>query len=204
MKDIMDSKDMFQGNLTSFIEDRFGCPNSALALNGGWTQVPLGIYFDTQEFSITVWIYPSLNIGSYSRIIDFGNGASNDNIILGYEGISSNIFLEIWSGSSQVLHIELSQPLITGQWHFIAATFNGTNGRIFFNETLTTTDSFHSGYSLSTNLSRSNCYIGKSNSPADGYSNSHLDDLRFYNKSLTLEEIIQKFQNEKGSIFIFK
>jgi hypothetical protein len=200
MKDVIDSKDMEQGNLTSFIEDRFGCPNSALALNGGWTQVLPGIYFDTNEFSISLWIYPSLN-GSWSRIIDFGNGDSNDNIILGFSGTSLNIFLEIWSGSTSVLNIVSSQPLLTSQWQFIAATFNGTNGRIYFNDTLTTTDSFNTnGYSLSTNLSRTNCYIGKSNWPADGFSNSFLDDLRFYNKSLTLEEI-QFFKIEKGSIF---
>jgi hypothetical protein len=202
MKDVIDFKDMVQGNLISFVEDRFGCPNSALALRGGWTQVPSGVYFDTNEFSISVWIHPSY--GYWSRIIDFGNGESNDNIVLGFSDTSLNIFLEIWSGSFKKMHIVSSQPLITYQWHFIAATFNGTNGRIFFNDTLTTTDSFHSGYSLSTNLSRTNCYIGKSNWPADGYLNSFLDDLRFYNKSLTHEEIIQNFQNEKGSIFFLK
>ena len=75
MRDIIDSKDMEQGNLTSFIEDRFACPNSALALNGGWTQVPAGIYFDTPEFTISSWVYP-MKIGYYCRLIDFGNGQS--------------------------------------------------------------------------------------------------------------------------------
>ena len=38
---------MKQGALTSLTLDRFGNPNSALALNGGWTQVPSGVYFNT-------------------------------------------------------------------------------------------------------------------------------------------------------------
>jgi hypothetical protein len=61
---------MTQGNLTSFTTDRFGNENSALALNGGWTQVPQSIYFDTPEFSISVWIYPQ-NAESWSRVVDF-------------------------------------------------------------------------------------------------------------------------------------
>ena len=34
---------MKQGALTSFTSDRFGNANSALALNGGWAQVPSGV-----------------------------------------------------------------------------------------------------------------------------------------------------------------
>ena len=49
---------MTQGILTKFVEDRFCNPNSALALNGGWTQVPPGVYFDTPEF--TIWVYVML------------------------------------------------------------------------------------------------------------------------------------------------
>ena len=46
---------MTQGNLTSFTLERFGNANSALALNGGWTQVSSGVYFDSPEFTISTW-----------------------------------------------------------------------------------------------------------------------------------------------------
>jgi hypothetical protein len=59
MKDLIGSADMTQGSLTSFTMDRFGNANSALALNGGWTQVPAGVYFDSIEFTISVWVYPN-------------------------------------------------------------------------------------------------------------------------------------------------
>ena len=55
MLDQIGTSHMTQGSLTSFIEDRFGNVNSALALNGGWTQIPSGSYFNTSEYSITVW-----------------------------------------------------------------------------------------------------------------------------------------------------
>ena len=58
MNDVKGAADMSQGNATSYTSDRFGNANSALALNGGWTQVPSGIYFNSPQFTITAWVYP--------------------------------------------------------------------------------------------------------------------------------------------------
>ena len=48
MLDQIGSAHMTQESLTTFTSDRFGNPNSALALNSSWTQVPQGVYFNTQ------------------------------------------------------------------------------------------------------------------------------------------------------------
>ncbi len=50
MSDHIGSSHMTQWNFTSFTADRFGNVNSALALNGEWTQVPNGYYFNTQGY----------------------------------------------------------------------------------------------------------------------------------------------------------
>ena len=71
MSDIIGSAHMSQGMSTSFTLDRFGNANSALALNGGYTQVPAGYYFNTTLFSVAVWVYPS-QVGTWARIFDFG------------------------------------------------------------------------------------------------------------------------------------
>ena len=39
-------------------------------------------------------------------------------------------------------------------------------------------------------LNRTQNYVGKSSLNWDGYSHSFIDDLRFYNKSLTHQEIV--------------
>ena len=72
---------MTQGSLTTFVPDRFGNPNSALNLNGGWTQVPAGNYFNTPAFTISAWVYPQ-QVGLYARVIDFGDGPGPENVIL--------------------------------------------------------------------------------------------------------------------------
>jgi hypothetical protein len=185
MNDHIGTAHMTQGDLTTFTLDRFGNQNSALALNGGWTQVPAGIYFDTPEFTISVWVYPQ-QVGSWARVIDFGNG----------QGINS-IYLSLSDGSDcmpvavvtdPLFYVVSSQRCTLNQWQLLTATFDGRAMKIYINTTLTAT------YNLSSNvvipsLNRTKNYVGKSNLNGDGYSFSYIDELRFYNKSLTQSQI---------------
>ena len=192
---------MTQGSLTSFTMDRFGCLNSALALNGGWTQVPSGSYFDTPEFTISVWVFPQ-QVGSWARIIDFGNGMGIDNIVFSLATFDTpKNSLHFYKNSALMLAVESSQNLTLNVWQFLAVTFNGTNERLYLNGALTYES--NQNYNLPT-LSRTNCYIGKSNWP-NGFSSSYLDDLRFYNKSLNENEILELFnQNQSSKVNLLK
>jgi len=197
MKDVIGSADMTQGSLTSFSIDRFGNANSALALNGGWTQVPPGIYFNTPELTISVWVYPT-NVGIWARIIDFGNGAFADNIVLSLSFSNSlQPYFEFYSGSNQNFLTKSFKPITLNQWQFLTATFNGTIARVYLNGTFVAESNIQN-YIRPFNLSRSKCYIGKSNMPSNGYSSSYVDDLRFYNKSLGKEiiELMNYIQNK--------
>jgi hypothetical protein len=202
MRDVIGSADMTQGSSTSFVADRYGNVNSALAFNGGWTQVPSGVYFDSIEFTITVWVYPSW-VGSSSRIIDFGNGEGLDNILLSlsYEyTLQPNFY--ILSGSKYVFTATSAINIAFNQWQFFVTTFNGTIARIYLNGTLVA-DSNTQNHTRLFNIWRNSCYIGKSNWAHDGNSSSYLDDLRFYNKSLTQEEILELMNYSKSKINLF-
>ena len=191
MLDEIGSSHMTQGSLTLFASDRFGNANSSLALNGGWTQVSSGIYFDSPEFTISVWVYPK-SVGSYARVLDFGNGSPNNNIMLPLsEGTTLKPYIRIYIGTTGIFKSLSPQSLTLNTWHFIAVTFNGTAASIYLNGTLTAQDIRNQTYLLSS-LNRTNCFIGKSNSAKDGYSSSYLDDLRFYNKSLTQTECLYR------------
>ena len=188
MKDEIGTSDMKQGSLTYFTTDRFGNPNSSLALNGGWTYLPGGNYFNTPELTISVWILPQ-NVGSWSRLIDFGNGMM-DNIILALA--SGNYPLpfafEIFNASHFLFMVISSQNLTLCQWQFLTITYDGSNAFTYLNGKLTASHSY--SYNMPV-ITRKNCYIGKSyKAPFDGYSSSYLDDLKFYNKSLTQAEIL--------------
>ena len=189
MVDSIGTAHMQQGMNSSFTSDRFGCPNSALNLNGGYTYVPAGVYFDSPEFTISVWIYP-MQIGKWARVTDFGNGDAIDNIVLAIDsGNNRKPDLSIYSDSSVVTNTISNQEIINEQWQLLTVTFDGSNLAVYINGTPTKIQSIT--YSLP-KINRTKNYIGKSNFilSDDGYSYSYLDDLRFYTKSLTQTEIM--------------
>ena len=199
IEDIVGNADMQQGMNTIFTSDRFGCPNSALNLNGGYTYVQAGIYFDAPEFTISVWIYPR-SVGSGSRVIDFGNTpAPLDNIVLSLNS-NSNDFPSIYiRNGTEKLNIATSSSSLANRWQFLAATFDGNIMRIYIDGLLKGNASVT--YSLPT-LIRTNNYIGK-NGNSNSFSSSYLDDLRFYNKSLTQSEIYQLLNLNSKHLFHF-
>ena len=183
LKDEIGQNDLTQRNLTSFTSDRFGNAKSALALNGGWTQVTSGIYFDTYEFSISVWVYPQ-SLVSNERIIDFSNGPSTDNLELILISRNNKLIprFSIFdnSSNSQVL-LESSLDLTLNKWHFLSVTFNESSLRIYVNGNLTGIATFNK--ILPNSLTTSQNYFGKS-------SYIWLDEIRFFSKSLKQNEII--------------
>jgi len=191
MTDQIGFKDMRQGKLTTLTADRFGCPNSALALNKGYTQVDQGSYFDTPEFTITVWVYPR-DVGSWARVIDFYNffAFRQNNVILSFDSdLSKKPSFQIFSTYIKVGEVTSSSPLNDNQWQFLTATFDGKIMCLYIDGNLM--GSLLVTYTMP-KISRTVNYIGESfDSLLDGESASYLDDLRFYNKSLNQSEISQ-------------
>ena len=200
MLDEIDSAHMLQGALTNFTLDRFNCPNSSLALNGGWTQVPSGVYFNSPEFTISLWVY-SQQVGVNSWILDFGNGYNADNIILKHDsGGSRQPALRINNGSSSKGTAQSTKALTMSTWQMLTATFDGLTMKIYINGILR---GIYSSVMTMPTILRTKNYIGQSSTPGNGYSFSYLDDLRFYNKCLSQAEIINLINDNGPSIIDF-
>jgi hypothetical protein len=196
MSDIIGKKDMTQGVNTTFAQDRFGYLNSALALNGGWVKVPPGIYFESPEFSISVWVYPYL-VDSNARAIDFSLNSTILNIYLSLNNGSFNVpNANIVYGQSKGIPLfKTNRQLVNSKWQLLVVTFNGSFLDLYINESLTARMLINFSWPFSKIFE--NCLIGKSNTNGNKYSYSYLDDLRFYNKSLSQEEIVYlKNENE--------
>ena len=191
MNDIIGGMNMQQGNFTTFAADRFGNANSALNLNGGYTFVPPGVYFNS-EFTISAWVYPD-TVGSWARLIDFGNGQYDNNVAFAF---SCNIYLVptlcMSDSSIAVFRTISSVNYFEKIWHFLTASFDGINARMYLDGKLTQT--FLSNVTQ-INVTRSKNYIGKSNFDWDGNSSSLVDDLRIYNRCLNDIEIQNLMMN---------
>ena len=192
MKDYIGTADMSQGSLTSFTTDRFGNANSALALNGGYTIVPSGVYFDSLGFTIAAWVYPQ-SVGSYSRILDFGNGPDTNNVVFSLsDDFSLKPYVYLYG-----VNYDASKTLILNTWQHLAVTFDANpyyNGSTYVSIYQNGLQIMRVSVSFTLpRINRINCYIGKSNWAdccGNGYSRSYMDELRIYNTALSSSAIL--------------
>jgi len=200
MSDQISTAHMKQGyDQASFIEDRFGNKNSSLQLNGGWTYVPSGIYFNTSEFSFAVWVYP-MGVDKFARVIDFGNGAPSDNIVLSFSSnMTQKPFFLIYFGNQSFV-VDSSVTLTVNQWQHLTATFEPTKLSIYINGFLTGITTFPQTM-IPQSIHRQNNYIGHSAWSTDGHSLSYLVELRFYDICLSQDEIFE-LMNSSEYLFI--
>ena len=85
---------------------------------------PAGVYFNG-AFTIECWVYPRA-YSNWSRIIDFGNGAGSNNVLLAYSfGTTGQPGLYI-----EGVQIAATNQLPLNQWSHVAATFSGGTGTI--------------------------------------------------------------------------
>ena len=122
---------------------------------------------------------------SYSRIVDLGNGSSNNNIIVGNYQTQNSLFFSAYNGTSET---KMWTPTITlGQWDFYTTTVDASGIMTIYKngvQIAQRTDGFTPNYLL-----RTKQYIGKSNFTIDKYFKGAIDELMIYNKALTIDEI---------------
>ena len=72
LTDVVGGATLTQGSpSTVFIADRFGNPNCALNLNNGFANVPSTyFYFNTPQYSVSVWVKPDSAVGQWARLFE--------------------------------------------------------------------------------------------------------------------------------------
>ena len=183
--DTIGAANLGNGASASFVTDGWGNINSAVYLNSSYYSAPPGIYF-RGDHTIAAWT-KVIAISAWARIIDFGIG-TYDNILLSIsQATSGNPVSSIYNSTRMNQYALSNLTLQINKWTHLAHTFSNKTCKIYFNGTLTGTAACNAPRSVT----RSNCYIGKSNWPGDGLLNAHIDELRIYNRALNLTEINQ-------------
>lgn len=158
----------------------YGGTANALDFDGvdDYGNAAAGTYFNG-NFTIECWVYPR-TFSNWARIIDFGNGAGSNNVLLAYTyGTSGAPGLYV-----EGAQFAASQTLVLNQWSHIAATLNGNTATIYINGVAAGTATMP----VPANITRNNCYIGRSNW-GDPFSNATFDELRIWNVAKTQAEI---------------
>ena len=161
---------------------------NALDFDGSddYISLPAAVYFNG-DFTIECWVYPR-SFGNWARIIDFGNGAGSNNVLLSYTYGTSGAPGFYVEGNQ----FAASQTLALNQWSHIAATLSGSTATIYINGIAAGTSVFP----VPANVIRNNCYIGQSNWNGDAYADAVFDELRIWNTARTQADIQSTMNTE--------
>ena len=151
-----------------------------------YVTVPSAVHFNG-NFTIEAWIYPK-SYSNWGRIIDFGNGPSNNVVFLAFS-TGTNGYPNFRIENSQ-FQSSLQLPLNT--WSHVAATLNGTLAIIYINGV----NAGSATLVVPPNVVRTNNLIGFSNWTGDDKSNVILDDVRIWNIARTQTEIQTNMNTE--------
>jgi len=141
-------------------------------------------------FTVEAWVRYS-SFQSWSRIIDFGNGAPGDNILFANLGLANDLVFQVyrdWIGST----ITAPGALEPNTWMHLAATVDGAgNAALYRDGQLLAPGPMN----VPKTWPRTKNYVGRSNWAADGYFDGGMRELRVWNVARSQAEI-QTTMNE--------
>ena len=186
---------MYGGQAFSLSDDRNGTKSSALKLlSNGYLQAPAGIYFNL-NFSVTFWVYLLEQPPCWSRVLDFGNGPSSDNFYIAFCN-PITLITQYYKNYTNICSFQSLPIFAIKTWYFI---YVGLQDRIMniyvdgkFATKLTASE-------ISTKVTRTLNYIGKSNWNRDRQVSQKLDDLKIFNRALDEKEILIEMNSSVNS-----
>ena len=145
-------------------------------------QAPAGFSDFTSGCSLFAVVCPT-SVTSGARILDFGNGATSDNVLL-EEPASGSAALYTYNGSSGT-NVTASGALTLNQFQLLEAVDNGSGTATVF------TNGVQGAQNASMNslnsIVRSNCYIGQG-SAGGNYFQGDIAELILFNRGVTASE----------------
>ncbi len=133
--------------------------------------------------------------GSWARIIDFGSGSPDHNIVLTTTNLNNgDLVFQIfpnrgWDGITQV---SLSGAMQAQQWQHLAATITPDGKLQLYKNGVALFSSAQAG-TLPPRFDRNACFIGHSNWSANEDFQGEMAFVQVYNRNLTTEEIWQSY-----------
>jgi hypothetical protein len=162
-------------------------------------QVPSGFADFTSGITILAFVKFTSVVESdknWNRILDFGNGENDNNILFGRRRNVSDLTLHVFNDATNTI-FNLTNGLIENEWGFYIARLNRETFLIK-NQNISRTGS---ATVLPLNIERINNFIGKSNWSADSLFKGDMGIIAMYNTALTDGQINAFFDLYKGRYF---
>ena len=146
--------------------------------------LPAGMANFTSGLTISAYVNFG-NVGTWERIMDFGNGSTANNFLFARFGNSSDLTFEIYSGAASLGHCRATNGILENTWATYSVTVDGSWCTLYRNGSFILSTAYTG---LPQNVSRSNNYIGRSNWP-DAYFDTGIAAFAMYNRALSSSEI---------------
>ena len=162
-----------------------GISGKALAFNEKSTYNEVAISKSVagfSEISLSTWVYFNATTSS----VEVRPIYINDDVVRMYKDSTNHLCWYVYTENT-VQDIQSDIVINTGQWYHFAATYDGTDAKMYINGTIAGTAS------LTGNLRNngSNIYFGNNTYGAGSYEGAFaLDEIRIYERALTEGEIV--------------
>ena len=129
------------------------------------------------------------------RFIDFGNGPGSNNIIMYRYSTNQQLGVDVYGTPTYASVISPVGTLTTNENAVWCFTMDGATLTLYKNGTSIASVSTTS---FPVNVTRNNCYIGRSNWANDPYLRGNIYDVKIYNRALTPSEVAQNAAAIRG------
>ena len=173
--------------------NRFGSSNSCYSFNGSTNRItaPSTTSLNPNYISVSVWVKPSVYTSSWQYIIDKSLDVNSTFDTRGWAIRMTNTGkIELEFRANGLMSIVFSTTTIPlNAWSHIVFTFNGSQLKLYFNNTNVFTQNI-TGLVTSNTSALSIGYLPHANMPPYGYFwNGQIDDVGIWNRPLTPCEI---------------
>jgi len=151
-------------------------------------------------FTISAWIKPR-GTSALFRIVDKSTSTSVVEYNLSIDSSNKCTLALYDSSTSHLIFRPSSSSIVADQWTFITATYNGSGANsginIYINDALNNGTASSSGSYTAMHNTNSTLKIGIRKFD-DSFGNGLIDELRIYNKELSLAEVQKNYKHQKG------
>lgn len=182
----------------TFVNDRFGQAGKAMSFNGSSNYIDIGnhsVYDLVDAGSVSVWVkIPSVWTGSlYPNLVSKGASAGWDT-----NGWSLFIFgnntVGVGMRNGSTTNTRTFTNTIKDQWTHIVGTWSGSTISVYQDGVLKSS----SGQTIKPAVNSTNVTIGRL--PNTHYFSGELDEVRIYDKALTLAEVKSLYESHRPQI----
>ncbi len=165
--------------------------DGAVMLDGqGYIDLPDGFADFTGGITVSAWVYHT-DYPNWGRIIDFGNGAGIENIVLAHRGTTGDARWMFYGTAGGNESIDPNGVFSQWNWQHIVATcddgpVDGATMKLYRDGVLLHEEG---GHSVPANVVRTNNYIGESNWTADDFFKGYVDEMMIWDRGLSAQEV---------------